>query len=283
MESLEAVRSWYAEELRYVAAVKSTAVVRAFAAVPRERFLGPGPWQIGTGVAPNKYWETEDDDPRRVYHNVVIGMLPEKGLNNGQPSFWAYLFDRLDLAPGKRVVHLGCGAGYYSAVLGELVGPSGKVTGLDVEEALVARAQEALAPWPQVTARVADGATSALPPADIVVVSAGATHPLPQWLDALDRGGQLLLQMTGEHGWGQTLLATRKVDSGDFAAQFVGHVGIYHFTGARDAALAKRLDGAFRGGIASEVKSLRREAHAEDESCWLHCEGWCLSRREAAQ
>ena len=54
-------------------------------------------------------------DPRCVYHNVVIGMLTEKGLNNGQPGFWAYLLDRLDLAPGKRVLHLGCGAGYYSA------------------------------------------------------------------------------------------------------------------------------------------------------------------------
>jgi protein-L-isoaspartate(D-aspartate) O-methyltransferase len=28
------------------------------------------------------------------------------------------------------------------------------------------------------------------------------------------------------------------------------------------------------------VKSLRRGLHAQDESCWLHAEGWCLSRRE---
>ena len=110
-------------------AVKSPAVVRAFATVPRERFLGPGPWLICTGEAPNKYWSTEDDDPRCVYHNVVIGMLTEKGLNNGQPGFWAYLFDRLDLAPGKRVLHLGCGAGYYSAILAEIVGPSGQRDG----------------------------------------------------------------------------------------------------------------------------------------------------------
>ena len=111
MTDLQAVRGWYAEELRYAAAVKSPAVVRAFATVPREHFLGPGPWQICTGAAPDKYWSTEDADPRCVYHNVVIGMLPEKGLNNGQPGFWAYLFDRLDLAPGRRVLHLGCGAG----------------------------------------------------------------------------------------------------------------------------------------------------------------------------
>lgn len=106
MDELETVRGWYAEELRYAAAVKSQAVVQAFARVPRERFLGPGPWQICTGAPPDKYWFTEDADPRCVYHNVVIGLLPEKSLNNGQPSFWAYLFDRLDLAPGRHVLHL---------------------------------------------------------------------------------------------------------------------------------------------------------------------------------
>ena len=146
MSDLQTVRRWYAEELRYAAAVKSPAVIRAFATVPRERFLGPGPWLIGTGAGADKYWSTEDADPRCVYHNVVIGMLPDKGLNNGQPSFWAYLFDRLDLAPAKRVLHMGCGAGYYTAVMAEIVGPSGRVSGIDLEEALVARAREALVP-----------------------------------------------------------------------------------------------------------------------------------------
>jgi len=29
------------------------------------------------------------------------------------------------------------------------------------------------------------------------------------------------------------------------------------------------------------VKSLRRDNHEEDETCWLHGEGWCLSHRES--
>jgi protein-L-isoaspartate(D-aspartate) O-methyltransferase len=29
------------------------------------------------------------------------------------------------------------------------------------------------------------------------------------------------------------------------------------------------------------VKSLRRDDHKEDGTCWLHGEGWCLSRQEA--
>src|SRR5262245_60038025 len=280
MIDLAAVRAWYAEELRYAAAVRSPAIVRAFATVPRERFLGPGPWQICTGDAPNKYWSTEDDDPRCVYHNVVIGMLTEKGLNNGQPGFWAYLFDRLDLAPGKRVLHLGCGAGYYSAVLAEIVGSSGAVSGIDLEEALIARARSALTPWPQVRVRQGDAAACVPGEVDVIVASAGATHPLPQWLDALRPGGQLLLPLTGERGWGQSLLVTRPADGRGLAAQLAGYVGIYAFAGVRELSNAKRIDAAVRRGNMGDVTSLRREAHAEDATCWLHADGWCLSRRD---
>ena len=280
MNDLAAVRAWYAEELRYAAAVKSPAVVRAFATVPRERFLGPGPWQICTGDAPNKYWSTEDADPRCVYHNVVIGMLMEKGLNNGQPGLWAYLFDRLNLAPGKRVLHLGCGAGYYSAILAEIVGSSGVVTGMDLEETLIARARSALTSWPQVSVSQDDAAAHVPAQVDIIVASAGATHPMPQWIDALQPGGQLLLPLTGERGWGQSLLVTRPIDGRGFAAQLAGYVGIYAFAGARRVSNAKRIDAAVRRGDMGAVKSLRREAHDEDATCWLHADGWCLSRRE---
>jgi len=278
MTDLEAVRAWYAEELRYAVALKSPAVVRAFATVPRERFLGPGPWQICTGPAFDKYWSTEDDDPRCVYHNVVIGMLTEKWLNNGQPGFWAYLLDRLDLAPGRRVLHMGCGAGYYSAILAEIVGPAGRVTGIDLEESLIARAREALAPWPRVTVSRADAAVYLPREVDTIVASAGATHPLPQWLDALPPGGQLLLPLTGERGWGQNLLVTRRQDGEGFAARFAGYVGIYNFAGARDEGNAKLVDAAVQRGDMATVKSLRRDPHVQEESCWLHGEGWCLSR-----
>jgi protein-L-isoaspartate(D-aspartate) O-methyltransferase len=278
MNDVEAVRAWYAEELRYAVAVKSPAVVRAFATVPRERFLGPGPWLICTGEAPNKYWSTEDDDPRCVYHNVVIGMLTEKGLNNGQPGFWAYLLDRLDLAPGKRVLHMGCGAGYYSAILAEIVGPAGSVTGIDLEESLIARAREALASWPQVTVSRADAAAYLPREVDTVVSCAGATHVLPQWLDALPPGGQLLLPLTGERGWGQNLLVTRRQDGEGFAARFAGYVGIYNFAGVRDEGNAKLVDAAVQRGDMATVKSLRRDPHAHEETCWLHGAGWCLSR-----
>ena len=44
--TIEEARRWYAEEIRAVAHLTSDAVVEALARVPREAFLGAGPWQI---------------------------------------------------------------------------------------------------------------------------------------------------------------------------------------------------------------------------------------------
>ena len=73
---------------------------------------------------------------------------------------------------------------------------------------------------------------------------------------------------------------TRGAEGEGFAARFAGWVGIYHFAGARDDGNAKRVDAAVQRGDMATVKSLRRESHDQDETCWLHGEGWCLSRRE---
>jgi len=85
-------------------------VVDAFATVPREQFVGPGPWRIKSPMDIVEYWTTDDDSPSHVYHDVLIALDESRGINNGQPSLWAYLFDRLDLVPGEQVLHLGCGA-----------------------------------------------------------------------------------------------------------------------------------------------------------------------------
>jgi protein-L-isoaspartate(D-aspartate) O-methyltransferase len=87
--------------------------------VPRERFLGPGPWSTkgADGDLSGAPRETKDADPRRVYHNVAIAILPERQLYNGQPSTIGAWIDRLALTPRARVVHVGCRTGYYTAVL----------------------------------------------------------------------------------------------------------------------------------------------------------------------
>lgn len=68
VDPVEQARHGYAEELRFTARVSSPAVVNAFAAVPRERFVGPGPWRVKSPMNMAEYWTTEDADPCHVYH-----------------------------------------------------------------------------------------------------------------------------------------------------------------------------------------------------------------------
>ena len=258
-------------------------MVNAFATVPREQFVGPGPWRINSPMDLAEYWTTDDDSPSQVYHDVLIALDESRGINNGQPSLWAYLFDRLDLLPGAQILHLGCGTGYYTAIIAELVGSAGMVTAVEIDATLAQKAGAALADWPQVRVIHADGARTSFEPADAIIASAGATHPLPFWLDGLRPGGRLLFPMTtSRNGFGAMLLVRRRPENG-FAARFICRAGFIDFQGARDPAISRRLAAALRRDQGSPVKSLRRDNHPKDETCWFHGKGWCLSRREAAR
>jgi protein-L-isoaspartate(D-aspartate) O-methyltransferase len=87
--SVRTARQLYAEELRFTANVTSSSVVRAFATVPREHFVGPGPWRILSPMRSGDYWTTVNANPRHVYHDVLIALDETRGINNGQPSLWA--------------------------------------------------------------------------------------------------------------------------------------------------------------------------------------------------
>jgi protein-L-isoaspartate(D-aspartate) O-methyltransferase len=278
-EDIQQARRWFAEELRLVARVEDPRVVEAFATVPRERFVGPGPLRILSSWNLKDYWTPPDTSPAAVYHDVLIAYDEKRRLNNGQPSLWAFILDKLDLAPGERVLHLGCGMGYYTAILAELVGPTGRVSAIEIDGPLAERAREALAHWPQVTVINGDGANALPDKSNVVVASAGATHPLPAWLDCLSASGRLVFPMTVTKTGGGMLLVKRRA-SDQFEARFLCPVSFYDFAGARDAGVSDRLAQAFAQDRGAGVKSVRTDQHAEEPTCWLHGDGWCLSRRE---
>jgi protein-L-isoaspartate(D-aspartate) O-methyltransferase len=270
---LIAARRSYAEELKYVAHIGSDAIVRAFAKVPREAFLGPGPWRIASG----KDWTTADDDPKHLYHNILVAIDPARGLNNGQPGFLAYLIDALELKAGEHVAHIGCGTGYYSAILAEVVGKNGRVTAVEIDRKLAARAKRNLSPWPHVSVLAADGSRCGLDPVDALLINAGATHPAAIWLNALAPDGRMVLPLTVENRGGSMLKVTRL--AAGYSARFIGAVGIFPCVGARSKRANRQLKAAFAAGKANAIRSLRRDRHKLDRTCWLHGTDFCLSRR----
>lgn len=279
-DPVEKARRRYAEELRFTAKVGSRAVVDAFATVPRERFLGPGPWRVLSPMALGEYWTTKDADPRHLYHDVLIAIDEARRLNNGQPSLWARMYDKLKLSLGADVVHVGAGTGYYSAILAEIVGRAGRVTAIEIDPALAARAGENLALWPQATVVTADGFTFRPDrPADAIVVNAGVTHFSSVWLDGLAaEDGRLLVPLTTAESWGCFVMVTRQSgDPGRYPARFAGRVGMIPCVGGRDPAAQERLTAALARGDFTAIRSLRRAPEEPDHTCWLAGEGWWLS------
>ena len=234
---ISTARHVYADELARLGPIARTPdLISAFASVPRERFLGPGPWRI---IVPrssgNEVFMSPDADPVHVYRDVLVTIDAVRGINNGQPSLWARAFDRLALKPGARVLHVAAGTGYYSAILAETVGPMGRLVAVEYEADLAERARANLAPWPQVAVVHGDGRTHD-PGFDVdcIAVCAGSTHPAPLWLDRLADGGVLVMPLTGRYGFGFMLRVERQGDA--FAASSVGGVGIYPCAGGREAA-----------------------------------------------
>lgn len=292
---VETVRRFYAEDVRFRARLKSQAVAEAFAAIPREDFLGAGPWQV---VADRGYVTTEDADPRHLYHDSLVAIDVARKLNNGQPSALAKWIDSLDLRPGERVCHVGCGVGYYTAIIAHVVGPAGRVLAVELDSGLAERARSNLARWNWVEVVAGDGTAFDPGDADAIFINAGVTHPQPLWLERLRPGGRLLVPITSsdleglmfamcgsgtdaQAGFGEMLLVRRELDR--YPASFVSLVGIYSSPTGRDPELNQALGEVLKQtlrGQRSPVRSLRRDPHPAGDTCWLHGEPICLSTAE---
>lgn len=277
MTTVQDLRSCYAELIVHSAGSSSQRLIDAFASTEREHYVGPGPWQIATG---SSYLQTPSDDPRWLYQDVLVGLAVDRRLNNGQPTLHARCLDACAPAEGESVVHIGVGTGYYTAVLAALVGPRGQVVGYEIEKDLAARARANLQHLQNVQVRAASASEAELPRADVVYVNAGATHPLPTWLDALNVGGRLILPLTPAKGFGGMLMVTRRHDATRYAASFLLKVAFTPCIGARDDVAAQALATALETRPTSQVRSLRRNTtpyDAPDATAWCVGDGWWLS------
>ena len=282
-QELGIVRRAYAKQILAVMDVRDPRVEAAFAAIPREAFLGAGPWPIqrwaGTLTSPS-------DDPVYLYTDDLVAIDPARKLNNGQPSFHAYLMACAAPQPGEHAVHVGAGVGYYSAILGHLVGPGGQVTAIEYEADLAVRARANLAPYHHIRLVEGDGTVVEFEPADVIYVNAGTTRPADLWLDRLKEGGRLILPMTTQQGFGAigagtmkrhgvVFLITRRGDG--FEARRISAVAIYPCAAMRDAASDEALGRALAEDDGSRVTRLHRRDDLPDDICWLRGDGWCLT------
>ncbi|AEG91278.1 protein-L-isoaspartate O-methyltransferase family protein [Ramlibacter tataouinensis] len=264
----------YAEYLAASAGGRHPGLLAAFRTAPREAFVGPGPWRVFTWSG---YIDTPDDDPRWVYQDILIALDEALGLNNGQPSLHARCLAAAAPAPGDTVLHVGAGTGYYTAVLAELVGPGGQVHAFELEPGLAHRAKNCLASYGRVRVDNRSAAEGDLPAADVIYVSAGATHPVRGWLEALRIGGRLVFPLTG--GGAGVLLVIRRVAPERWTAQGLMPTAFTPCAGARDDVSAEGLPNAMRQRPYQDIRSLRLDT-APDATAWHAGRGWWLSTAE---
>ena len=286
VEDLQQARALFAKDIRQQGHIKSQGLIEGLARVPRENFVGPGPWKI---MREGEYQLTPDDNPRHLYENVLVALDERRRLNNGEPLALLLFLDSLALSAGDRFLHIGCGVGYYTAIAAHAVGAYGAVVGVEIDPTLAARAKLNLQPYGTVKVLADNGAVDHIGTFDAIFVNAGCTRPQATWLDQLAVGGRLLIPFTVEIpsmpgiGAGSMLLVTR--DETEYRAKFTLSVGIFHCVGARSAEEEALLAKAFAGGSPQSVCRLRRDVHELGPNCWFHASDFCLesdpARRQA--
>jgi protein-L-isoaspartate(D-aspartate) O-methyltransferase len=178
------LRSRLVAELRARGALHDARVAEAFARVPRHLFV-------------------PDVSPEDVYADRSIAIKLEDGVpisSSSQPAIMAEMIEMLALHDGDNVLEIGAGSGYNAALLAEMVGPSGSVTTIDIDDDLVAAARRHLdeAGYPHVRTLHGDGARgdAAHAPFDAVIASVGVEQIPPEWIAQLRLGGRLVAPLT---------------------------------------------------------------------------------------
>jgi protein-L-isoaspartate(D-aspartate) O-methyltransferase len=277
--TLEQRRRFYSEELRVVAGLESPDLVSAFARVPRERYLGAPPWKFSSGNSLKQSSYRTTSSVCDLYHDVFVALKSERFLNNGQPSMIARLIAALQLSPGKRVFHCGCGTGYYTAIMAEVVGVTGSVVAAEIDSTLAEVAAANLENYEQVNVLSRDGADVDPVACDAILVNAGVTHPHPAWLDGLSEGGVLVLPLSVGRNLSVNdalvLAITRRHDQ--FAAELLSIISIYSSPSMRDPMLQSMLNDSFESHAMLRLKSVRKDDHERTDTCIVHAPGFCLS------
>jgi protein-L-isoaspartate(D-aspartate) O-methyltransferase len=165
--------------------LRSAAIAEAFATVPRHLFVP----HVGIEEAYRDRWVAT----KRLADGEVVS-------SSSQPEIMAIMLEQLDVRPGQRVLEIGAGTGYNAALLARLVGATGRVTAVDIDEDIVAAAQAHLvaAGISEVQLVTADGWAGVAEgaPYDRIILTVGASDISPAWRAQLAAGGRLLLPLS---------------------------------------------------------------------------------------
>ena len=231
--------------LRRSGALRSGRVAAAMRNVPRHRFM-PG--------MPLREAYADRAVAIKMHDDEIVSSI-------SQPGMIAQMLELLDPLPGNDVLEVGTGSGYNAALLAELVGPEGRVTTIELDADLAARARETLTElgYANVSVVAADGSSYSLEGArfDRLAVTARTEDIANAWWDALSDGGRMVVPLrlpsAGEYAVGFERRGRRLCSVGAHTCAFIairGEAGsategdvFYRDPAARNAgACLRRID-----------------------------------------
>lgn len=159
--------------------LKSPEIIKAFRKIKREDFLWPG-----------------DEDKAEINSPLSIGY----GQTISQPLTVAFMLELLDPGKGNKILDVGSGSGWTCALLAEIVGPEGRVYGIERISELKRFAQDNVGKYNFIKKGIvqifcSDGYQGLpdLAPFDKIVVAATAGEVPKRLLAQLKVGGRLVI------------------------------------------------------------------------------------------
>jgi protein-L-isoaspartate(D-aspartate) O-methyltransferase len=171
-------------QLEQEGVLHDAAIRAAMLVVPRHQFLPDAPLD-------------------RAYANDAIAtkFAGEVSISSAsQPAMVALMLEQLAPEPGMQVLEIGAGTGYNAALLRTLVGPTGRVTTVDIDADITdaARAHLAAVGFTDIDIITGDGAAGYAPnaPYDRIILTVNAGDIAPAWFAQLKPGGVLVLPLS---------------------------------------------------------------------------------------
>lgn len=168
-------------ELKRRGRLREPAVEKAFLSVDRQDF-----------VLPEHRALTYEDYPLPIGHGQTIS----------QPFTVAFMLDLLEPKPGEKILDVGSGSGWTTALLAKIAGKDGRVFGLEIIPELASFGQANLAKYgfPNASIRPA-GQTLGLPekaPFDKILVSAAGESYPKELISQLNPGGLMVIPIKND-------------------------------------------------------------------------------------
>ena len=183
--------------------IRDPAVLRAFAAVPREEFVAPEHASLAYG-----------DHPLPIAAGQTIS----------QPYIVALMIDAAEIQPGDHVLEVGAGSGYAACVIGQV---AARVTAIERHPELARAARERAKRLGYGNVRIIEGDGTIGSPEDApfgAILAAASGRDVPRTLlDQLAEGGRLVMPL-GAPGAIQQLVKIVKEPGGGTIREELGAV-----------------------------------------------------------